>query len=234
MLIDGHYRLRALKVAQIKTINLDVQQYTSEIELYHLSWSYNNERSSQSTLDNAIAWKRLLDENVVVEADQIAKITGQTKANISKTMALLKLPQRALDRVSLYPDKIGIAVGYELSLCAKVMTEDELVKFVNSAIEENYSSRAIERHRLDLQFGKKRKARDMNSCYEVESKEIQGLMKEWESGRITLDIQISDPVQRMALVNVLKERFSMKLKSFDPSFSAETGSKKLGKMINGL
>ena len=60
MLIDGHYRKRALQSAGKAEIDVVLHEIGNELDMYRLSFLINEERNAQSPLDNALAWDKLL------------------------------------------------------------------------------------------------------------------------------------------------------------------------------
>src|SRR5512133_605508 len=67
VLIDGHYRKRALLAAGKTEIECVLQDVSSELDMYRMSYLINEERNAQSPLDNALAWQKLLSEQKVAD-----------------------------------------------------------------------------------------------------------------------------------------------------------------------
>src|ERR1700744_4529487 len=95
ILIDGHYRKRAIQAAGKTEIECLIEPITNDLELYRLSFLLNAERNAQSSLDNALAWRRLLDEKKVPSEEALVELTGLSWGTVNKTLALLKLPDSA-------------------------------------------------------------------------------------------------------------------------------------------
>lgn len=210
LLIDGHYRKKALAAAGQPTINLVIRPHEGDLELYRVSWLLNEERSAQSPLDNAFAWRKLIDKGLVQTELQIAELLGVSHSMVNKTIALLNLPSAVLDRMRDQPEKFGVFVGYEITLAAKKVSETEVLALVNRIIEEDLSSREVSAIRAKLDTGEKRKPKETSRQYKIQHTGQQiGSLKEWDSGKVALEVVLADPKERAALVAELRSRFGL-------------------------
>lgn len=210
LLIDGHYRKRALAAAEKTHIDVILQDITSDLDMYRLSFLINEERNGQSPLDNALAWKKLLDEGKVEDGDGVAALTGLSAGAVAKTMALLKLPASAIQKMRENPSKFGIAVGYEIYRFSKHLGEQELLVLMDRVVHEDLSSRTVEQLRLKMEEGKVRKTKEVSRQYKIKLGTQQiGFLKEWDSGKVAFEITLSDPETREALVDELRQRFHL-------------------------
>lgn len=210
VLIDGHYRKRALLAAGKTEIECVLQDVSNELDMYRMSYLINEERNAQSPLDNALAWQKLLVEQKVADSAGVAELTGLSTTAVAKTMAFLKLPEAALSKLREAPAKFGIAVGYEIYQLSKLLSEKELLELMQRTLEEDLSSRALEGLRSKLVDAKPRKKKEVSRQYRIKAGKTQiGFIKEWDSGRVALDINLIDPKEREALVDELKRRFQI-------------------------
>jgi ParB family chromosome partitioning protein len=210
VLIDGHYRKRALLAAGKTEIECVLQDVSNELDMYRMSYLINEERNAQSPLDNALAWQKLLVEQKVADGAGVAELTGLSTAAVAKTMAFLKLPEAALAKLREAPGKFGIAVGYEIYQLSKLLSEKELLELMQRTLDEDLSSRALESLRSKLEDAKPRKKKEVSRQYRIRAGKTQiGFIKEWDSGRVALDINLVDPKEREALVEELKRRFQI-------------------------
>lgn len=209
VLIDGHYRKRGLLAADKREILLQIQDVASDLEMYRRSFAMNDERNAQTPLDNAMSWKRLIDSGLAKDGEAIGELLGISKANVSRTMAFLRLPEPALDKIREAPAKFQISVGYELVLCAALMSENELLQLMDRVVAEDLSSRQVEAIRAGLASKADRKPKEISRQYKLMSAGAQvGTIKDWDSGKVALEIRVQDPREREALVEELKRRFS--------------------------
>jgi ParB family chromosome partitioning protein len=210
VLIDGHYRKRALLAAGKTDIECVLQDVSSELDMYRMSYLINEERNAQSPLDNALSWQKLLVEQKVPDGAGIAELTGLSTAAVAKTMAFLKLPEAALAKLREAPAKFGVAVGYEIYQISKLVSERELLELMQRTVEEDLSSRTLEALRSKLENAKPRKKKEVSRQYRIKAGKTQiGFIKEWDSGRVAMDINLVDPKERQALVDELKRRFQI-------------------------
>lgn len=210
LLIDGHYRKKAAVAAGLATLDLEVRDHEGDIELYRLSWMLNEERSAQSPLDNAFAWRKLLDQKVVVNESQIAEMLGVSVSTVNKTLSLLGLPAVALDKMRERPEKFGIFTGYELTMASKKLTGPELVRLVDRIVTEDLSTREVAAVRAKLENGDKRKRKETSRQYKIHNGDQQiGFLKEWDSGKVLLEVLMPDTKDRVALVTALREKFGL-------------------------
>ena len=210
ILLDGHYRKRGLLAAGKTEIEVDLQEVNSELEMYRISFLINQERNSQTTLDNALAWQKLLADQIVRDNESLAELTGLSTANVAKTLALLKLPEAAINKIRDRPTKFGIALGYELVQCAKVLDDSALLTLMDRVVAEDISSRALEAIRHKLASASPRKKKEVSRQYKIHAGAEQiGFIKEWDSGKVTLEVNLPHQVDREALVASLKRRFTL-------------------------
>ncbi len=211
ILIDGHYRKRALASAGKLEMECFVEHDLSDLDFYRLSFMLNEQRSDQSALDNAIAWRQLLDEGKVQKEEDICELTGISAGTVNKTLALLRLPESVLSVMRERPNAIGIAAGYELTLYFKLAGEDRTRELATRIMTDGLSSREVESIRKQAQEGKARKVKEISRQYKIRTDggQLLGTIKEWDSGRVMLDVQLSDRSARDALVEALKARFGL-------------------------
>lgn len=210
ILIDGHYRKRGLLAAGKTEIECDIHDVTNELDMYRLSFLINQERSGQSPLDNALSWQHLLQTNVVEDGEGIAELTGLSPGAVTKTMSLLKLPESAIEKIRDQPGKFGVAIGYELFRCSKLIDEKALLDLMEKVVAEGISSRGLEAYREKLEKNKPRKKKEVSRQYKIsiENTEV-GFIKEWDSGKVSLEVNLQDPRLREELVDELKKRFHL-------------------------
>jgi len=210
ILIDGHYRKRAIQAAGKTEIECLIEPIANDLELYRLSFLLNAERNAQSSLDNALAWRRLLDEKKVPSEEALVELTGLSWGTVNKTLALLKLPESAINRLKEQPAKFGVAVGYELFLFAKAAKEEDVLNLMDRILDQDLSSREVEALRKKAQDKPARKPKEVSRQYKIRNGEVQiGFIKEWDSGKVAFEVRLLDQRDRDALVEELKKRFTL-------------------------
>jgi ParB family chromosome partitioning protein len=94
-LIAGERRLRASKLAGLKTVPLIVRGVDKQEKL-ELALIENLQRQDLSPLETAIAYKKLIEEFKLTQ-EQVAKKVGKSRPSITNTLRLLNLPQEIKD-----------------------------------------------------------------------------------------------------------------------------------------
>ena len=209
-LIDGHYRKRALKLLDRQTMDCVLRTIKSPVDLYHLSFVLNEERSGQTALDNALAWRIMLDQGTIQKEEDICDLTSMSWSNVNKTLSLTKLPASVIERISETPTKFGIAIGYELFQFYNNNGEDSTLNLINRILEEDLSCREVEKYRKQLGKNKSRKPREFSRQYKIKRNgQDIGFIKDWDSGKLTIEIIGLDSNERNELVNELSNKFKI-------------------------
>lgn len=210
VLAAGHYRLRALKVLGLKTMDIMVHDDLSDRELYALSYRENAEREGHSTLDNALAWRELLDSGVYASETEIAEATGMSLPNVNKTMAALRLSAPVLDVVKEDPTAFALSALYELALYEAVAGPSKALAMARMIAAGDAGRREVQEARAQIESPIQRKRKETSRQYKIRHGEQQiGSLKEWDSGRVMLEVTFADPKERIALVSELRRRFQL-------------------------
>ena len=108
------------------------------------------------------------------------------------------------------PEKFGVFAGYELTFAAKKLSEPELLSLVERIVVEDLSSRQVGAIRTKLEAGDKRKRKETSRQYKIQNFGQQiGSLKEWDSGKVSLEVIVVDPKERATLVAELRTRFGL-------------------------
>lgn len=212
VLASGHYRFRGAKLAGIPTLKLTLRNGMSDRELFEKSYIENNEREGQSALDNAISWSKALQDGIYASEALLAEANHISPPTVNKTLALLKLPQDTLDEIKLAPNAFGLSVLYELQLFAQVAGPSQTLAMAQQISKGEVSRREIEAARRALEKPKLRKPREGARQYKIVRDNAQiGTIKEWDSGKVVLEVKLADPSRRSELVADLCKRFELNL-----------------------
>lgn len=142
ILIDGQKRLRAARAAGLKTLRVEiVRQPETPLEQYFASRRINLERSSQTALDDAIRFRKLLSEGLVESQAALARQVGLSEGAISQILSINQIPQRVLLHMKERPATCGAAMGYQLSQlfsrrALEVHDADKLEQLALEVLEE--------------------------------------------------------------------------------------------------
>jgi ParB family chromosome partitioning protein len=210
VLAAGHYRLRALKVLSKETMTLMIHEGLSDRELYAHSYRENAEREGQSSLDNALSWRELIDQGVYANETEIAEATGMSLPNVNKTLAALRLSPPVLDVVKEDPTRFGLSSLYELALYESAAGQAKAILIARLVKAGDAGRKEIQEARGKVENFSERKRKETSRQYKIQSDGIQiGLLKEWDSGKVAFEVLLADPKDRAALVAELRARFGL-------------------------
>mgnify|MGYP000721129810 CR=1 FL=1 len=212
LLVAGGYRFRALKLLADRPMELKIlDESTTDQQLYEISFRENDERESGSALDHALVWKRLLESGVYSNESQIAVATKKDLSMVNRIMSALQLSDSVLALVRENPNQFGVTVLSELVLYEKAAGTERAVDAAKRIGEGELSRKDLNTLRTKIEQPKDRKRKENSRQYKirVDDKEV-GFIKEWDSGKLTLDVIIENHEEKVALLNDLKSRFNLK------------------------
>jgi ParB family chromosome partitioning protein len=210
ILAAGHYRLRALKLLGAKTMAVMIHEGLTDRELYAHSYRENAEREAQTSLDNALSWRELLNQGVYSSETEIAEATSQSLPNVNKTLAALRLSPQVLDVVKEDPKVFALSALYELALYEGVAGQAKALVMAKLVFAGEAGRKEIQEARAQIESPRERKRKETSRQYKIQREGQQiGSLKEWDSGKVALEVVIADTKDRAALVTELKERFGV-------------------------
>ncbi len=98
ILIAGERRLRASRLAGLEVVPVVVRT-TTEQERLELALIENVQRADLSSLETAVAYRRLSDEFNLTH-DEIAARVGKSRVTVTNSLRLLKLPETVLQALA--------------------------------------------------------------------------------------------------------------------------------------
>ena len=136
-LIMGERRLRASKLAGLKTIPVIIRQ-TPDNELLREALLENIHRSQLNSLEEAAAYQNLINDFNYTH-DELASKIGKSRPVISNTLRLLNLPASVQRKIAAGV----ISAGHARALLS-LTDEKEIEALANRIVAENLSVRAVE------------------------------------------------------------------------------------------
>ena len=100
-----------------------------------IAYRANHDHERQTIFDDAVAWKRLLDEKVFSDQNTLAEKIGKDKASISKTLSLNALPNTLLERMASANDVVGLQAAYFLKLIFERLGEPTADRLLTAVID---------------------------------------------------------------------------------------------------
>lgn len=96
-IIAGERRWRAAKMAGLKEIPVIIKEYTEQ-EIVEISLIENIQRENLNPIEEAIAYKRLLDE-FHLKQEEVAKRVAKSRTTVTNSLRLLKLDEKVQQMV---------------------------------------------------------------------------------------------------------------------------------------
>jgi ParB/RepB/Spo0J family partition protein len=116
VIVDGERRIRAARSRGDKTIEADVREGLDNQNLYLRAYHANKEREEQTVFDDALAWRKLLDDGIYVDQVELGVAVGEDPKHISKVISLTSLPSFLLQRMAQNKTDIGLGHAYNIKL----------------------------------------------------------------------------------------------------------------------
>lgn len=98
-IVAGHRRYEAFKIMGKDKIKASVLKDIEDKDLAILSLTENLMRENLHPIENAIAIKNILDNNIVESQNKLAEYVGLSKGYVSKLMNILKLPSSVIKTI---------------------------------------------------------------------------------------------------------------------------------------
>lgn len=135
--IAGERRLRASKIAGLKTIPAIIRQLSDE-KMAEIALLENLQRENLNSLEEAKAYKSLIDKLHLTQ-EELAKKVSKSRSHITNMLGLLRLPNEVQDMVM--DNKITMGHARALS---KIDDEEEVIKMANEVVDSKLTVRDIE------------------------------------------------------------------------------------------
>ena len=142
VIISGERRYRAASLAGLKTIAcLFVDRPLTESEIRQESLIENLLREDLRPIEAAQGYRQLMEMNSWTMQD-VAEALNITKATVSKTLSLLKLPEEIQAQVN--EGTISASAGYEVSRLEKPEAQRELAgRIVTEGLKRDQTGEAV-------------------------------------------------------------------------------------------
>ena len=137
-IIAGERRWRAAKLAGIKEVPVIVKEYTDQ-EIVEISLIENIQRENLNPIEEAMAYKRLLEE-FSLKQDEVAERVSKSRTAVTNSMRLLKLSERVQQMII---DDM-ISTGHARALLA-IDDEEQQYILANKIFDEKLSVRETEK-----------------------------------------------------------------------------------------
>ena len=178
-IIAGERRWRAAKLAGLKEVPVIIKNYT-EREIVEISLIENIQREDLNPIEEAQAYKRLLNE-FNLKQDEVAERVSKSRAAVTNSLRLLKLSDRVQQMVI---DEM-ISTGHARALLAIEKEEDQYL-LAQRIFDEKLSVRDIEK--IVKNYGKPEKVKkEKNKALEIIYRDIEEQLKQKLSTKVAVN-----------------------------------------------
>ena len=202
-IIAGERRWRAAKLAGLKEVPVIIKNL-SEQEIVEISLIENIQRENLNPIEEAQAFKRLLNE-FHLKQDELAERISKSRTSVTNAMRLLKLDQRVQQMVI---DDL-ITTGHARALLGITDSEKQYIT-AQQIFDENLSVRETEKLIKKLQNDKveqsvNKEEDSLAVFYEDMEQKLKSIMgtkvlihkKSKEKGKIEIEYYSSDELERI-------------------------------------
>ncbi|MDK9702381.1 MAG: ParB/RepB/Spo0J family partition protein [Sulfuritalea sp.] len=211
ILAAGHYRLAGIRQAALPVMDLMIHDGLTDRDLFEYSYRENAEREGQSALDDAMAWRYAIDQKIYGSETELAAAVQKSLAVVNRTLSILKLSPAIIDLVSQNPEAYPMSSLAELVLLETAGGTDVALAFAERLGLGEIGRTEITEARARFTAPKPRKEKETSRQYKLKMPDgtLAGVLKEWDSGRVSFDVVCTSAAERQALVDDLKKRFAL-------------------------
>ncbi|ALK35148.1 ParB/RepB/Spo0J family partition protein [Burkholderia plantarii] len=192
--IDGGRRTRAAVLRGDEFIDAEiVDESLAASALYLRAYHANKDRDEQTDFDDAYAWKKLLDDGVFRDQNELAAAVGSDPKHVSKVLQLTTLPKALLEAMAKRADVVRLSHAYNLKLICDRAGAEVAERWLKEVLDGTASVRKLEQVAAAEQTkeaGAKRTKVHYQSKFPFRSNggdEI-GMLKQFADGRTELTL----------------------------------------------
>lgn len=178
-IIAGERRWRAAKLAGLKEVPVLIRDY-AENEIVEIALIENIQREDLNPIEEALAYKRLMEE-FSLKQDQVAAKVSKSRAAITNSLRLLKLDQRVQNLLS----EEMITTGHARALLA-IEDPDQQYETAMKVFDEKLSVREIEKLVKQMSKKKKETPKEENKVQEYLFANIEESLKQALGSKVNI------------------------------------------------
>lgn len=178
-IIAGERRWRAAKLAGLKEVPVLIRDY-AENEIVEIALIENIQREDLNPIEEALAYKRLMEE-FSLKQDQVAAKVSKSRAAITNSLRLLKLDQRVQNLLS----EEMITTGHARALLA-IEDPDQQYETAMKVFDEKLSVREIEKLVKQMSKKKKETPKEKNKVQEFLFANIEESLKQALGSKVNI------------------------------------------------
>ena len=179
-LVAGERRLRATKLAGLKTIPAIIKDFSDE-QMREIALLENLQRENLTAIELAWAYKGIID-SLHIKQEELADRIGKSRSHVTNTLGLLRLPEDVQDMI--LDNKISMGHARVLS---KLEDNNQIEEYASKIVNDNISVRELESITSSTEVKKKvpivRKKEDNGNQY----KYIENALKEFFGTKVKIN-----------------------------------------------
>lgn len=192
-IIAGERRVRASKLAGLKTIPAIIRAFTDE-QMMEIALLENLQRENLSAIEEAIAYRSMID-TLHLTQEELSKKVGKSRSHVTNMLGLLRLP----DEVQSMVNKGDITMGHARVL-SKLEDKDKIIEMANKIVNESMAVRDVEEITGSDEYTRKVKINRKQSSYShnADYAYVEDMLRE----KLDTKVKIKDKKIEIAFSNV--------------------------------
>lgn len=199
IIVAGERRWRAAKMAGLKELPV-ITMELSDKDILEISLIENIQRQDLNPIEEALAYKKLLNEFKITQ-EELSKRIGKSRVAIANTIRLVNLDKR----VQQYVIEGIISEGHGRALLS-IDNNDLQYELAQKVIDEKLSVRELERLIKNISLNKEREVnkKELNPYYKSIRNQLQehfgtkvNLSNKNNKGKIEIEYYSEDDLQRI-------------------------------------
>lgn len=140
---DGGRRVRALKEANKESVKAIVIDVPIGIQSYKLGYDLNVQRDSQTVFDNAVVWRRFLDDKHFQSQKELSEHLGLDESTVAVALSIGKLPETIMQEMVARPDRFGSNMAYQVGRYHNARGTEATLRLINKIVSDDLSTRQV-------------------------------------------------------------------------------------------
>jgi ParB family transcriptional regulator, chromosome partitioning protein len=206
MIVFGHRRVQSRTLRGMKTVRAEVLRGAAAFDalkplsLFLESQLENTKREQQTAYDDAISYKKALDEKLFASSKDLATALKVDPSKVTRTLKYWDLPANCRATISKHAPKFAYRTIAALADLSKEFPSDaDLMAEKAIDSDEPIGYRTVEAQLAKLLAARANGAKDaerakrsISHTYALTSKDSQGEYKSFPDGRVTVKIKFND------------------------------------------
>ncbi|OGO76800.1 MAG: chromosome partitioning protein ParB [Clostridiales bacterium GWB2_37_7] len=196
-IVAGERRWRAARLAGLKTVPVVIKDY-SNVQVMEIALIENLQRQDLNSIEEALAYKSLLEEHNMTQ-ENISEKIGKSRSAIANTLRLLNLPEEIKNMVV----HGKISAGHARALLT-IEDKKKQIEIAQKIIEQQLNVRDIEKlvMQKDVKEEKKKSSKDVE-IIELEDRLKKALatkvniIHKKNKGKIEIEYYSNDDLERI-------------------------------------